>query len=320
MMPSLRTIVVAGLCCLPGWGIVIQDVSAAGYVTSDSAYTGVVEVLSGGGSTCSGALISPYYVLTAGHCVNNQNTWSVRFQTPSTSLITSYGVAGAFLNPNFGASPYPGLYIWDTAILQLATPAPADATVYGIGSLSGITPGQTLLDLVGYGLGGGTTATGAATSVWGAGVRRHAVNWLTPDSDSPVDGLVYTSGGIITKMCTNPSTCYSIPDSPLGIELSLDEAPDGVGLINGGDSGGPLLYCTGGTCVILGVSDFGDVARAGTYSLTTDYSAGFQNLSEAENLQFIQSYVAPEPGIWLLGASGLAAIWVLRRRRLGNPL
>ena len=30
-------------------------------------------------------------------------------------------------------------------------------------------------------------------------------------------------------------------------------------------------------------------------------------LTEAENYQFIQSYMAPEPGVWLLGASGLAA-------------
>jgi hypothetical protein len=302
---------------------VIQDVDTAGYVTSDSAYTGVVEVLFSGGATCSGALISPYYVLTAGHCVNNQNDWSVRFQTPSTSLSTSYGVAGAFLNPNFGVSPYPGLYIWDTAILQLSTPAPADATVYGIGSLSGITPGQTLLDLVGYGLGGGTWASGDATDIWGTGTRRHAVNWLTPDSDSPVAGLVYTSGGIVTQLCdvvNSVKTCYSIPDRPLGIDLSLDDAPDGFGAINGGDSGGPLLYCTNGTCVILGVSDFGDLPRGGSYSLTADYNAGFQNLSEAENYRFIQNYVAPEPGVWLLGASGLAALWAFRRRAVRNPL
>lgn len=209
----------------PAQAIVIEDAATAGYVTGNGAFTGVARIIyndlnAGGGlSLCSGALLAGgMHVVTAGHCVDGGANWQVTFETPGGTV--SLSVLSAALHPLYASrrAPLDHLNEYDVAILTLAGLAPADAARYGIAAT--LPPDGTLLDLVGYGLGGSPDGNLAA------GVRRHATN--------TIDGAVSTYVG-----SSVPS-----PDLPLIMSTLFGSVSAGEGLISPGDSGGPALLGT----------------------------------------------------------------------------
>lgn len=163
---------------VPAFGIAITNADDPLYITGNGNYTGVTEILFNytgqpGTFLCSGSLISDFQILTSGHCVSGAQNWAVTFQTPIGA--TTMGVTQASVHPDFGPRPTPfgQLDQYDVAILTLAAMAPSDAARYALTTSLDGTFSDSLIDIVGFGLGGS-----AATGVQPVGVRRHAVNTI----------------------------------------------------------------------------------------------------------------------------------------------
>lgn len=283
---------------VPACAITINDTSYPGYITSPSAYTGVVSIYfqesgQSGSFICSGSLISDMYILTAGHCINDASNWQVNFTTGSG--VTTIGVTGSFLDPNFAAYPsnsgLAGLFSYDVGVLQLASAAPADATRYAIQtSYTGVSSSSPI-DIVGYGLGGNPSA-----GILSVGTRRHA--------QTTFGGVIQSLNGVIT------------PDQPLySFQEFSTGTPAGIGMINGGDSGGPAFF----DGAVIGIADFADLPRTGDYASNTYYLSAWQSLANPAIGDFVDQFAAPEPSTWLLLGSGLIAIVAsgrVHRRRI----
>lgn len=285
---SARTVAICVVLCalsVPAFGVVITDTNYSGYVTGDGNFTGVAEVLfnytgRSGTYLCSGALISNYQLLTAGHCANGAENWSVIFETPSGA--TTVAVTGALVHPDYSPrpSPYTLLSQYDIAILTLASMAPNDASRYMLATtFDGDFP-VTPIDIVGFGLGGS-----AITGVQQVGVRRHAVN--------TIEGR------------------YPFPDSPLRMTMMFGLEPGNYGLISGGDSGSPAFY----NGSIIGVGSFSNLPSFGGYSTSVTYESGHTSLLDPATGNWVAGLVSPEPGTIGLLAAGLAALILLSRRR-----
>jgi hypothetical protein len=269
----------------------IHNTSSPGYVTPNSSYTGVASIIgnyiAGGSFGCTGALVSPTVILTAGHCVAPANSWNVTFQTASG--FATVGVSGSEVHPLFAnRASNAAIQEYDIAILRLATSAPGDALVYTIADGSapigfGDTTG-TVVDMVGYGLGG--NPSGALPG----GTRRTAQNRLL---------------GILAGEVDNPLlTAHN---------FSSSSEPANYGIVAAGDSGGPMFVGN----VIIGVASASTVPQlsSGTYASGIYYGL-HASLYDQVTRNWTSSAISgiPEPGTYLLFASGLTAIVLLRRR------
>jgi trypsin len=301
---------------LTAWAITIQDATTAGYVTGNSAYTGVVKILfddldpgTAGQFICSGSAVAPNLILTAGHCIDDAQNWQVTFETALGT--TTLGVTQADLHPNFAPRPAPfaDLPIYDVGLLKLDGLVPMGADIYGIKTnLAGFTFGATQTDIVGYGLGGNPDV-----GFLGTGTRRHAVN--------TIDGV-----------WALPSPAFDDLQWAMFMTFSDTPANPGEGLINGGDSGGPVFFNTGSGLQVMGVASFGNLPRpglggGGPYVNGVEYISGHANLVESVTGSWVTSYIAanavPEPQHYFALALGLVCMFVFvrsaRKRSAARP-
>jgi len=286
------------VCSSTAFAISIENSATSGYITGNSNWTGVVEVFGNipnvGTMACSGVLVAPDKVLTAGHCVDGVSSWQAFFETPTTSGYMN--VVSSALHPLFGPRPSPidNLDQYDLGILTLSGTAPAGATIYAVKTTStGIVSGVTLADIVGWGYGGNPTVGFLARDV-----RRWAQNII--------DGLFGTINGV------------PAPDQPIQMSHTFGSDPvaqAAQGLILPGDSGGGMFV--GGE--VVGIASFANVPTPGTSFPTGAYSSGHTRLYDPEiaawlTEQLSNTEAVPEPGTWALVFAGLGVLWVGRWR------
>ncbi len=206
-----------------------------------SPFAGVAAI-SINGTTYSGVVIAPQYILTAGHVAAAGNASAMQVTlNPGPSPWTS-AVSSATTYPTFNF-PYD-----DLAILQLATPVPANVPIYDL--YRGPLRTGLVLVLAGYGASGNGTAgvsVGPGTSVKRTG--RNALDVLAPAVDS--SGKV---SSFFEYDFDGPSGNGPLGGPTLGNALET--------MVAYGDSGGPAFVAVGASLQVLGINTFAATAQA----------------------------------------------------------
>ncbi|TMQ09501.1 MAG: S1 family peptidase [Deltaproteobacteria bacterium] len=170
--PSLFAVAVAVIvlhgCSLPSYD---SAVSAITNGTIDTGDPEVVALVSGTRIYCSGTLVAPRVVVTAGHCVSGIRPDRVLFGTDAATGRASLAVAEAFAHPGFDRQ----LLRNDVGVVVLSVPAAEAPAALPPSPLDGLLAGQTVR-IVGFGVASpldgvpltkreGTTTISAASEV-----------------------------------------------------------------------------------------------------------------------------------------------------------
>ncbi len=220
---------------LPPRPNILDGTSALG--TSLSMVARVLYLDGSGSFLCSGTVVSPDVVLTAGHCAEDLQTGATDVAadyqvTTSTQTDSSggqvSGVAQVIPDPQFDPTTLTG----DAALLVLSTPTTAP-------------PVALASDPADAGLYGG----GTATIITGWGVDDSA-------GDLPSELMYGYSTIQSTDYCATEAAELEADFDP-GSELCAIDAPGDADGTCHGDSGGPILATVDDAWVELGITSFG---------------------------------------------------------------
>ena len=267
---------------------------------ASSPYAGVGSVTIGG-STYSGVLIAPGYVLTAAHVANGVSASQITFNlNASGSMSQSIGASAVFINPkytgpNSSGSPADA----DLAIIKLSQDAAPSVPYYSLYTAD-VALGTTFT-LVGYG-DSGNGNTGAITVAASPSVKRVGQN--------NADMIGASQDGMIAK-----ALYYFDFDGPTAGSNIMGGRTLGNGIetsVATGDSGSPAFVVdSAGHLLLAGINTF----RFGT-ALTFGNGGGGQLIAPYADWIATTIQPVPEPSSAQLMLPALGIVgWVAMRRR-----
>jgi MYXO-CTERM domain-containing protein len=152
----------------------------------DETHTSVVALVSMGQQFCTGTVIAPRAILTAGHCVQESGippyAMQVFFGTTVGEAGSKVRVTAATVHPQYYVADT-GAPMFDVAVLTLADDAPVPPMAWQRTALDGSVVGETVT-MVGYGVTNAQTQTGNGT--------RRVVDEVITDMD---EDFIYYGGG-----------------------------------------------------------------------------------------------------------------------------
>lgn len=218
-----------------------------GNETSPNSRPYQVALLMNGRQGCGGTLISPNWVLTAGHCLDSASTNSLTVQVGAHSMSagdgTSHRVSQIIKHEYWqGANNIQSGY--DIAVLRLATPVSSSVTPASL-------PTQTIADQI--------AAVGQYVTVSGWGLTYGG-------SRTPSDRLREVALPVISN-----ASCSSELGTNVGNGVICGGGPNGTSACNG-DSGGPFAAQSGGKYYSIGTVSWGKGCVGATaFTRTTAY-------------------------------------------------
>lgn len=267
------------------------------------------------GYIASGTLISPEWVLTAGHVVGGTDNYGSGVSGMFFGLGSVYsgtGIAATDWIPYTGWSSSNG-DVWagvDLGLVRLSQP------------ITSVTPAlldfsTPLLGLLGTNVGYGRSGTGTLGMSSDAGVKRAGQNMIDARG-----GMVTTmgSGTLLDLDGISPTVLFQDFDHPTDLVASTMGSVTPVAqeyLIASGDSGGGLFIDVGGATKLVGVNSF---LASLPYPLDpTGANADYGDLAGVVSVQSFENWIftvtgVPEPSVISLLFFGLGGLVLTRRR------
>ena len=301
-------------------GVIRNDVNDSVYTSlaAQSVYDSVGFLTWSEGTSgyiASGTLISPEWVLTAGHVVGGTNNSGAGISEMIFGLSSSYdgmGVSAEEWIPYTGWSSSGG-NLWngvDLGLVRLSQP------------ITSVTPAQidfstSPVGLLGTNVGYGRSGLGTGGMTTAAGTKRAGQNMIDARG-----GMVTTmgSGTLLNLNGISPTVLFQDFDHPTNLVASSMGSAIPVAqeyLIGSGDSGGGLFIDVGGVTKLVGVHSF---LASLPYPLdTTGANADYGDLAGSVSVQSFENWIftvtgVPEPSVVSLLFFGLGGLVLMRRR------
>jgi secreted trypsin-like serine protease len=301
-------------------GVIRHDVNDSDYTSlaAQSVYDSVGFLRWNEGASgyiASGTLISPEWVLTAGHVVGGTNNYGAGVSGIFFGLGSVYsgtGIAATEWIPYAGWSSSNG-DVWagvDLGLVRLSQP------------ITSVTPAlldfsTPLLGLLGTNVGYGRSGTGTLGMSSDPGVKRAGQNMIDARG-----GMVTTmgSGTLLDLDGISSTVLFQDFDHPTDLVASTMGSVTPVAqeyLIASGDSGGGLFIDVGGATKLVGVNSF---LASLPYPLdTTGANADYGDLAGVVSVQSFENWIftmtgVPEPSVVSLLFFGLGGLVLMRRR------
>ena len=301
-------------------GVIRNDVADSFYtnLAAQSVYDSVGFLTWSEGTSgyiASGTLISPEWVLTAGHVVGGTNNSGAGISEMIFGLSSSYdgmGVSAEEWIPYTGWSSSGG-NLWngvDLGLVRLSQP------------ITSVAPAQidfstSPVGLLGTNVGYGRSGLGTGGMTTAAGTKRAGQNMIDARG-----GMVTTmgSGTLLNLNGISPTVLFQDFDHPTNLVASSMGSAIPVAqeyLIGSGDSGGGLFMDVGGVTKLVGVHSF---LASLPYPLdTTGANADYGDLAGSVSVQSFENWIftttgVPEPSVVSLLFFGLGGLVLMRRR------